>query len=144
MPFAITLHRQPEFVRFAPTGAASIQDFVELVDTVEAETIFWSDRNALFDLRGIDGELSPEEQVFLGELVGRNLAHLDRLASVVPARSITRRSEGAAQQMGVQLRVFAHEQDATQWLIEGYEESAPTLLHEAEGLRRLLDGREID
>ena len=144
MPFAITHHRQPEYVRFLPTGTATIQDFVELVDTVEAETIFWSDRNALFDLRGIDGELSPEEQVFLGELVGRNLSHLDRLASVVPAQRITRRSEGAAQQMGVHLRVFADDHEAAQWLIEGYEESAPTALQESEGLRRLLDGREIE
>ena len=144
MPFATTFHRQPEFVRFVPTGAASIQNFIELVDTVEAETVFWSDRNALFDLRGIDGELSPEEQVFLGELVGRNLSHLDSLASVVPVQRITRRSEGAAQQMGVRLRVFADEHEAAQWLVEGYEESAPTMLQESEGLRRLLDGREID
>ncbi len=144
MPFAVSIDRRPEYVRFAPTGSASIQDFVELVETVEAETVFWSDRNALFDLRGIEGELAPEEQVFLGELAGRNLSHLDRLASVVPPPRITRRSESAAQQLGVRLRVFADEREATQWLVEGYEESAPTLLQESEGLRRLLDGREID
>lgn len=144
MPFAVSIDRHPEFVRFVPAGSASIQDFVALVETVEAETVFWSDRNALFDLRGIEGELEPQEQVFLGELVGRNLSHLDRLASVVPAARITRRSEGAAQQMGVRLRVFADEREATQWLVEGYEESAPTMLQESEGLRRLLDGREID
>ena len=46
--------------------------------------------------------------------------------------------------MGVQLRVFADEQEATQWLIDGYEESAPTALQESEGLRRLLDGRELN
>lgn len=144
MPFAISIHRHPEFVQFGPTGPALIQNFVELVDTADAETVFWSDRNALFDLRGVSGELSPEEQVFLGELVGRNLSHLDRLASVVPAQRITRRSEGAAQQLGVQLRVFTDEDEARQWLIAGYEESAPTALQESEGLRRLLDGREID
>lgn len=144
MPFAISIHRHAEFVQFGLTGPALIQNFVELVDTADAETVFWSDRNALFDLRGVSGELSPEEQVFLGELVGRNLSHLDRLASVVPAQRITRRSEGAAQQLGVQLRVFTGEAEARQWLIAGYEESAPTALQESEGLRRLLDGREID
>lgn len=144
MPFAISIHRRPEFVHFGLAGPATIQNFVELIDTADAETVFWSDRNALFDLRGIDGALSPDEQVFLGELVGRNLSHLDRLASIVPAGSITRRSEGAAQQMGVQLRVFADEQEATQWLIDGYEESASTALQESEGLRRLLDGRELN
>jgi len=144
MPFDVSIHRHSAFVRFTPVGPASIESFVELVDTVEAETVFWSDRNALFDLRGVQGELSAKEQVFLGELVGHNLAHLDRLASVVPAQRITRRSEGAARQMGVQLRVFADEREATEWLIQGYEASAPTALQESEGLRRLLDGREID
>lgn len=144
MQLAVSIDRRPEFVCVRPTGKALIQDFIELVDMVEAETVFWSDRNVLFDLRGIDGELAPEEQVFLGELVGQNLCHLDRLASVVQPSRITRRSEGAAQQLGVRLRVFADEQQATQWLIEGYAESAPTLLQESEGLRRLLNGREIE
>ncbi|MGE0332579.1 MAG: hypothetical protein AB7P37_18020 [Ramlibacter sp.] len=144
MPFDIRIDRHPEYVKFSMEGTASMPNFIALVDTVEAETIFWSDRNALFDLRAVQDELAPEEQVFLGELVGRSLAHLDRLASVVPAQRITRRSEGAAQQMGVRLRVFADVHEATQWLVEGYEESAPTMLQESEGLRRLLNGREID
>lgn len=144
MPFSITIHRQPEFVRFEPAGMALLSDFIDLLGTAETETVFWSDRNALFDLRGVQGELTPDEQVFLGELVGQNMSHLDRLASVVPPERITRRSEGAAQQLGVQLRVFASDQEATQWLIDGYNESAPAALYESEGLRRLLDGRDID
>jgi len=144
MPFDIRIDRHAEYVKFSVEGTASMPNFIALVDTAEAETIFWSDRNALFDLRAVQDELTPEEQVFLGELVGRNLAHLDRLASVVPVQRLTRRSEGAAQQMGGRLRVFVDEQEAAQWLVEGYEQSAPTQLQEAEGLRRLLDGREID
>ena len=143
MPFAISIDRHTEYVKFALSGPASMPNFIELVDTAEAETIFWSDRNALFDLRDVQGELSADEQVFLGELVGRNLAHLDRLASVMQAPRITRRSEGAAQQLGVQLRVFASEPEASQWLVDGYAESAPAALQQEEGLRRLLDGREV-
>lgn len=143
MPFAITIDRHTEYVKFQLCGPASMSNFVELVETAETETLFWSDRNALFDLREVQGDLSADEQVFLGELVGRNLAHLDRLASVMQAPRITRRSEGTAQQMGVQLRVFASEPEATQWLVEGYIESAPAALQQDEGLRRLLDGREV-
>jgi len=144
MPFDVRVNRRPEFAQFELSGPVSIQSFVDLVGVVETETVFWSDRYALFDLRGIDGELSPDEQVFLGELVAQNLSHLDRLASVVPVSRITRRSEGAAQRMGVQLRVFADPEEAAQWLIEGHTESAFGLLQEEEGLKRLLNGREMD
>lgn len=143
MPFAIDIERQPEFVRFALRGVAFLPDFVEAINTIETETVFWSDRNALFDLRGVDGELPAEEQVFLGVLVGQSLSHLYRLASVVPAVRLTRRSEGAAQQLGVQLRVFDDPAQAVDWLVEGHAQSMPGLLEQAEGLKRLLNGREI-
>lgn len=143
MSFSIEIHRQPEFVRFEFRGTAFLPDFVDGVTLVETETLFWADRCALFDLRGIDGQLPPEDQVFLGELVGRNLSHLYRLASVVPPEHLTRRSEGAAQDMGVRLRVFTDADEAAEWLTQGFEESAPVVLHESEGLRRLLDGREL-
>ena len=143
MPFSIEIHRRPGFVHFEFRGTASLPDFVEGVGVVETETLFWGDRCALFDLCGVDGELPPEDQVFLGELVGRNLSHLYRLASVVPPDRLTRRSETAARDMGVRLRVFTDADEAAGWLSQGFQESAPALLHESEGLRRLLDGREL-
>ncbi len=142
MPFTIEINRRPGFVCFEFRGAAYLPDFVEGIGVAENETLFWSDRCALFDLRGVEGELPAEDQVFLGELVGRNLSHLYRIASVVPVERLTRRSEGAARQLGVRLRVFTDDEEAAQWLVQGYEESEPAILHESEGLRRLLDGRE--
>ncbi|MEP6790472.1 MAG: hypothetical protein ABI907_03815, partial [Ramlibacter sp.] len=106
MPFITSITRHPEFVQLAASGPAEIGNFVELVSTVESETVYWSDRRVLVDLRDVEGRLTAPEQVFLGELVAQNLPHLERLASLVPPDQITRNSENAAQQLGMQLRVF--------------------------------------
>jgi hypothetical protein len=78
--------------------------------------VLWSDRRVLVDLRGADGELTPAEQVFLGELVAQDLPHLERVASLVPAERITHKSESAAQVLGMKLRVFTSKDDAIAWV----------------------------
>jgi hypothetical protein len=80
------------------------------------DTLYWSDRRALVDLRKVVGELTPPEQVFLGELVAQDLSHLDKIASIVPQAMVTHNSENAAQEMGMRLRVFASKEDAMAWL----------------------------
>ena len=116
MTFVVVTERLAEYVRITVEGEASIKDFVDLVLTTEQETVYWSDRRLMVDLRGLGGQLDPAEQVFLGELVAQNLSHLERVASVVPADQITRNSENAARQLGMQLRVFSSEAEAAAWL----------------------------
>ena len=93
-----------------------MRNFVELIATVESETVYWSDRRVLVDLRDVQGHLTAPEQVFLGELVAQSLPHLERLASLVPPDQITRNSEAAAQELGMQLRVFVSLEAAVAWL----------------------------
>jgi hypothetical protein len=116
MTFSISMLRSPVFVAFTVSGPASIKNFVELMTTVEHETLYWSDRRALMDLREVDGRLTATEQVFLGELVAQNFPHLERMASVVATDKITRNSEKAAQQLGSNLRVFVSREEAEAWL----------------------------
>jgi hypothetical protein len=116
MAFSVVLTRFTQYVQLAVSGAASMKNFVELVDTMGQETVLWSDRRVLVDLRGVDGELAPTEQVFLGELVAQNLPHLERVASLVPAERITHNSESAAQGLGMKLRVFTSKDDAIAWV----------------------------
>lgn len=116
MAFVVLTERPPGYVRVTVEGEASIKEFVDLVQATEQETVYWSDRRLMVDLRRITGQLDPAEQVFLGELVAQNLSHLERVASVVPAEQITRNSENAAQQLGMQLRVFSSQDEAAAWL----------------------------
>jgi hypothetical protein len=116
MSFSVSITRFPQFIQLAVSGPASIKNFVDLVDKVGQETVLWSDRRVMVDLRGVDGELTPTEQIFLGELVAQDLPHLERVASVVPLERITRNSETAARELGMRLRVFTSEDEAMSWL----------------------------
>ncbi|MFC5499822.1 STAS/SEC14 domain-containing protein [Caenimonas terrae] len=116
MAFSTQLTRFPGYVRVQAAGPNSIGDCVELISMIARETVYWSDRRVVVDLRQVDGELTPTEQIFIGELVAQDLAHLERVASVVPPRSLTRNSERAAQELGSQLRVFDDESQALAWI----------------------------
>jgi hypothetical protein len=116
MALTTQLTRFPGYVRLQVSGPASIREFVELVSTIGQETVYWSDRRVVVDLRQVDGELDPTEQVFLGELVAQDLAHIERMASIVPPARLTRNSERAAQELGSQLRVFDDEAEALAWI----------------------------
>ena len=116
MAFSVVLTRFTPYVQLAVSGTATMKNFVEQVNTMGQETVLWSDRRVLVDLRGVEGELTPTEQVFLGELVAQDLPHLERVASLVPAERITHNSESAAQGLGMKLRVFTSKNDATAWV----------------------------
>lgn len=116
MAFTTRVVRLPAYVRVDVAGPTSIRDFVELISTVGQETVYWSDRRVLVDLRQVEGALTPTEQIFLGELVAQDLSHIERMASVVPPEQITYNSERAAQELGSQLRVFDDEAEAIAWI----------------------------
>jgi hypothetical protein len=116
MLFTVSTTRFSQYVQVEVAGPSSLKNFVEMVGAFAAETLYWSDRRALVDLRKVVGELTPPEQVFLGEMVAQDLSHLEKIASVVPQALITHNSENAAQEMGMRLRVFASKEDAVAWL----------------------------
>ena len=116
MPFRTKLSRLSGYVQIQVTGSNCLRDFVELIATVGQETVYWSDRRVIVDLRQVEGELTETEQIFLGELVAQDLTHIQRLASIVAPGRLTRNSENAARQLGAQLRVFDDEQEAIAWI----------------------------
>lgn len=118
MPFHSTITRSARFVRWRVSGPTSLQNFVALVDAVAAESRRRGDSKVMVDLRAVEGALKFTEQLSVGEIVALKLAHLVKLASVVPAEQITRNSERVALRKGLQLRVFADEEEAAAWLAE--------------------------
>lgn len=125
MAFTKRVTRHPGYVEVHVAGPTSIRDFVELISTVGQETVYWSDRRVLVDLRQVEGALTPTEQVFLGELVAQDLSHIERMASVVPPAEITHNSERAAQKLGSQLRVFDDGAEALAWITADTAATAP-------------------
>ena len=118
MPFHSTITRSARFVRWQVSGPTSLENFVALIDAVAAESRRRGDSRVMVDLRAVEGTLKFTEQLSVGEIVALKLAHLVKLASVVPPEQITRNSERVAVRKGLQLRVFSQEEEAAAWLTQ--------------------------
>jgi hypothetical protein len=125
MPLHYEFHRHPGFVRFDAAGEASLQDIKDLVDDVETRTRQAGDRRVLVDLTRVQENLKFTDHYAIGELVARRLAHLERLASLVPQARRTGTSEKVANAQGPLLRVFVDEPAAIAWLHEAQPSPLP-------------------
>ena len=119
MPFAVTVERHPDYVRFNPAGATSLKNFADLVLEMTAQIDKHEDDRVLVDLRKVEGRLSTREQQLLGEVAAARLTLVYKLASLVPRGEVTRNSETAASKAGLQMRVFDSEPAALAWLLDG-------------------------
>jgi hypothetical protein len=97
-------------------GDPSLGQFVSFLHLVAVETQEWPHRRVLFDLRGVRTLTSFTEHYAVGEEAARQLAHLHRIASLVPPERITRASEKTARRSGLNLVVFTSEPEADAWL----------------------------
>jgi hypothetical protein len=100
-------------------GEPTLDEFLQFVERIGAQSHGWPSAHALVDLRSIRTLKSFTEHYAIGEAVGRLLGHLRRVASVVPADRLTRASQKTAQQAGVNLMVFTSEGEAIEWLTAG-------------------------
>ena len=118
MPFNVTSKRLPGYVRYNVAGPASLKSFADLVLQVAAETERYEDDRVLLDLRKVENRMSTSEQQLIGEMAATRLPLLFKLASIVAKGEITRNSERAAVNKGLQVRVFDSEPSALAWLLE--------------------------
>ena len=119
MPFSVTIHRYPEYVRYNAAGRTSFKRFAGLLALMAADIDQFEDDRVMLDLRDVEGRLTTSEQQLLGELVAARLPLIFKLVSVVPRGEITRNSERTAKSNGLQVRVFDSETGALTWLLEG-------------------------
>ena len=97
-------------------GEPSLGQFLSFLHLIGVETAGWPVKRVLFDLRSVRTLTTFTEHYAVGEETARQLKHLHRIASVVPADRITRASEKTARQSGVDLIVFTEEGQAIDWL----------------------------
>lgn len=97
-------------------GEPTLGEFLEFVRTLAMESVAWSTRRVLIDLRSVRTLTTFTEHYAIGEEVARTMGHMERMASVVPADRITRASEKMARQGGANLTVFTSEGEALEWL----------------------------
>lgn len=98
-------------------GEPSLGQFLSFLQLAGVETSGWPTRRVLFDLRGVRTLTTFTEHYAVGEEAARQLRHLQRVASLVPADRITRASEKTAQRSGLNLMIFVDEGAAIAWLL---------------------------
>lgn len=116
MPFTIHIQRTPPYVLFEVAGPASLKNYFDLIDLAAKETR--GDTLAMVDLRGVVGRLHVSDQLFIGDVVAQKLAHLRKLATLVPDDPASYNSVPAANKKGLNLRTFAREDEAIAWLVD--------------------------
>lgn len=118
MSLSFTVEQRTGYAVIRVDGEPSLGQFLSFLSLVSVETSGWPVKRVLFDLRGVRSLTTFTEHYAIGEEVARQLGHLHRIASVVPADRITRASEKTARQAGVNLTVFTDETQAIAWLTE--------------------------
>ncbi|HXD40662.1 MAG TPA: STAS/SEC14 domain-containing protein [Ramlibacter sp.] len=118
MPLQVKVRRLPEFTSVKVSGPATLADFVAFIAEFGAESHRHGDKRVLVDLLEVQNQFKFTDHFRIGEAAARELRHLERLASVVPASQLTRTSEKVAVRQGLQLRVFVSMSEAIRWLQE--------------------------
>ncbi|MEP6791028.1 MAG: hypothetical protein ABI907_06635 [Ramlibacter sp.] len=118
MGFTTATVRGPKFVAVEVTGLAFVEDAAPLLKALEADTRLHGDKRLLINLLDVVGTLGGADHDLLGKLASRHLAHLEKVASLVPGDKITRVSERSAQLRGLHLMVFTSLVDAVEWLTD--------------------------
>lgn len=98
------------------TALAFLENTEPVLRELAGLTRRFGTRRLLVNLLDVVGTFGPQEQQTIGLLAHRYLAHLDKLASLVPPDKLTRVSETAARAQGLELRVFTQFTDAVEWL----------------------------
>ena len=116
MSYDVSVTQQAFYTRVAITGAPTIDQLLSLVHLMGVDSDSWKHDCLLVDLRKVSTPFTETEQFSIGKEAAASLAHLRKIASVVPAERVTRISERAARRDGTNVCVFDDEKEALAWL----------------------------
>jgi hypothetical protein len=114
--FDVAVKQMADHTLIRISGLPSHEQLLSLAHLMGVDSGGWASDCALVDLRDVATPFTPEQQFELGREVAASLAHMRKLASVVPPSRVTHVSEKAAQREGTNLRVFDSVEAALAWL----------------------------
>jgi hypothetical protein len=106
----------PAYAVAQVSSLAFIEESVGVLEELARYTRDSGAKRLLVNLMDVVGTFGRDEQQPIGLLAHRHLAHLERVASLVPPDKLTRVSEAAARAQGMELRVFTSLAEALDWL----------------------------
>ena len=116
MSFDVSVTQKQFYTRVRITGAPGIDELISLIHVLGVDSTNWKHDALLCDLRKVSTPFSESEQRTIGLEAAASLAHLRKIASLVPRERVTRISEKAARRDGTQVTVFDDEKEALAWL----------------------------
>lgn len=114
--FDLHVAHEVDHARVKLAGLPSFDQVLSMIHLLGVDSGGWESDTLLVDLREVRTIFTPEEQFRIGLEAALSLAHLRKVASLVPPERITRISEKAARRNGTNVRVFGDEQAALAWL----------------------------
>ena len=99
------------------TALAFMESAEPLLQEISSRTRQFGTRRLLINLLDVVGTMERTDHQVLGKLAVTHLAHMEKVASLVPEDKITRVSQETALGLGMQLRVFTSVADAIEWLV---------------------------
>lgn len=115
MPFTVTVHHGP-FLLVVATGDGTIFDVLGMIDLAAKVVQMQNYTRVLFDSTSVDVRMSADEAALAGQHLAGALRGLEKVASVVRARSAGKAGEQAALAAGLHIKTFTDLSAATEWL----------------------------
>jgi hypothetical protein len=114
--FDLVVSIEVDHARVSVTGHPSFDQVLCMIHLLGVDSSDWHKEAVLVDLRAVATDFTREQQFLIGREAALSLAHLRKIASLVPPERITRISEKAARRNGTNVRVFGDEKAALAWL----------------------------
>lgn len=106
------------YVRVTLAGRPDFAKMLSLIDIGQHETQQARVKRLLIDATPLDAISPIAVQAILGEHIAMRLAHIPRIACIVPEANRTGNVEKVARSNGANLRTFSTEADALAWLVQ--------------------------
>lgn len=114
--YEVAVAQHVGFARVTISGKPTLDQMLSIIRVIGLDSVNWSTRAVLFDLRKVASLFSRPEQFRLGEEAALSLVHMEKLASLVPPQRLTRISEKAARSSGSNMTVFTSKEEALAWV----------------------------
>ena len=98
-------------------ATASVRELLRLIEAVAKRSHLWRRRQLLLDFTGLPPVPDPLSQALVGDHVGAQLAHVERIASLAPLDPL-QHFERAARRNGANMKSFNSEPKALEWLLQ--------------------------
>lgn len=108
---------EPEFIRVTVRGQHLVEEMLEFIEHVWAESRAVGRSRALMDCRGLEGELTEADRFLGGKRIAELFGSSLKAVCLMPAGQVTKLGELTAVNRGARFLATESETEAIEWLL---------------------------